>query len=95
MLPRAWKTSAVVPIPKTDNNSDVKNYRPISLLSVTSKLLKLNRIAEKSVQCDNWLRNIKCTLNYIPESIKHTKLVFSAILLSFARDQVGISFCKL
>ena len=26
-----------------------------------------------------------CTLNYIPQPIKHTKLVFSAILLSFAR----------
>ena len=26
-----------------------------------------------------------CALNYIPEPIKHTKLVFSAILLSFAR----------
>ena len=25
-----------------------------------------------------------CALNYIPEPIKHTKLVFSAILLSFA-----------
>ena len=37
----------------------------------------------------NWLRSvIKCVLNYIPEPIK---LVFSAILLSFA----GISFCVL
>ena len=34
----------------------------------------------------NYLRNvIWCTLNYIPEPIKHTKLVFSAILLSFGR----------
>ena len=40
MLSRAWKTSSVVPIPKTDNNSDAKNYRPISLLSVTSKSLE-------------------------------------------------------
>ena len=29
---------------------------------------------------------IKCALNYIPEPIQHMKLVFSAILLSFARD---------
>ena len=34
----------------------------------------------------NWIRNvIYCALNYIPEPIKHTKLVFSAILLSFGR----------
>ena len=39
-LPNAWKTSSVVPIPKTDNKSDAKNYRPISLLSVTSKILE-------------------------------------------------------
>ena len=35
-LPRAWKTSSVVPIPKAENKSDAKNYRPISLLSVTT-----------------------------------------------------------
>ena len=39
-LPSAWKTSSVVPIPKTENKSDAKNYRPISLLSVTSKILE-------------------------------------------------------
>ena len=39
-LPRAWKTSSVVPIPKAENKSDAKNYRPILLLSVTSKILE-------------------------------------------------------
>ena len=39
-LPRVWKTSSVVPIPKAENKSDAKNYRPISLLSVTSKILE-------------------------------------------------------
>ena len=39
-LPSAWKTSSVVPIPKTENRSDAKNYRPISLLSVTSEILE-------------------------------------------------------
>ena len=37
-LPSAWKTSSVAPTPKTENKSDVKNYRTISLLSVTSKI---------------------------------------------------------
>ena len=39
-LPSAYKTSSVVPIPKTENKSDAKNYRPISLLSVISKILE-------------------------------------------------------
>ena len=39
-LPSAWKTSSVVPVPKAENKSDAKNYRPISLFSVTSKILE-------------------------------------------------------
>ena len=40
-LPSSWKTSRVVPIPKAScNNSSPSNYRPISLLSITSKLLE-------------------------------------------------------
>ena len=48
---------------------------------------KLNSIAENTgFSVLNWIRNvIYCALNYIPEPIKHTKLVFSAILLSFGR----------
>ena len=40
-IPNSWKLSSVVPIPKTkpaSNNSS--NYRPISLLSIVSKLLE-------------------------------------------------------
>ena len=39
-IPGAWKTSSVVPIPKNGNKADAKNYRPISLLSVISKVLE-------------------------------------------------------
>ena len=40
-LPFSWKTSRVVPIPKgSSTNSNPSNYRPISLLSITSKLLE-------------------------------------------------------
>ena len=33
-FPESWKTSAVVPIPKSSNHKDASNYRPISLLPV-------------------------------------------------------------
>ncbi len=36
----SWKTSAVVPIPKSKDTADPANYRPISLLSVCSKMLE-------------------------------------------------------
>ena len=39
-FPQTWKLSNVVPIPKSANNTSPTNYRPISLLSVLSKLLE-------------------------------------------------------
>ena len=39
-FPEAWKLSSVVPIPKGNEHETPSNYRPISLLSVTSKLLE-------------------------------------------------------
>ena len=35
-----WKLSSVVPIPKGSDHSNPSNYRPISLLSVISKMLE-------------------------------------------------------
>ena len=40
VFPQSWKSSNVVPIPKKSDKSSPTNYRPISLLSVLSKLLE-------------------------------------------------------
>ena len=39
-FPKAWKFASIVPIPKSKNKSDPSNKRPISLLSIVSKLLE-------------------------------------------------------
>ena len=39
-LPDEWKMARVSPIPKSGDRSDPGNYRPISLLSLLSKLLE-------------------------------------------------------
>ena len=39
-VPRDWKLSSVVPIPKSGRSHSPDNYRPISLLSVLSKMLE-------------------------------------------------------
>ena len=40
MWPTMWKVSSVVPIHKKNSKSEVKNYRPVSLLPVLSKVLE-------------------------------------------------------
>ena len=39
-MPDEWKLSSVVPIPKAKEMNRPSNYRPISLLSILSKLLE-------------------------------------------------------
>ena len=51
-IPSAWKASIIVPIPKGPSNTDPSNYRPISLLSVISKMLE-------KIICDRVLRNLE------------------------------------
>ena len=46
-VPSAWKVSNVTPIPKGKDLSQCSNYRPISLLSLPSKILE--RIVHTSV----------------------------------------------
>ena len=41
-IPTEWKTARVTPIPKGATPSNPANYRPISLLSVLSKLLEMH-----------------------------------------------------
>ena len=39
-FPTIWKIASIVPIPKSGHKNDPSNYRPISLLSIVSKLLE-------------------------------------------------------
>ena len=39
-LPIQWKTSMIVPIPKSTNFANPENYRPISLICILCKLLE-------------------------------------------------------
>ena len=41
IFPKQWKISRVCPIPKTDNPTSIKDYWPISVLSVLSKVYQL------------------------------------------------------
>lgn len=39
-VPEDWKKAKVVPVPKTGDKFDIKNYRPISLLCTASKVME-------------------------------------------------------
>ena len=39
-IPRDWKSTDVTPTHKKDSKEDAKNYRPISLLPIVSKVLE-------------------------------------------------------
>ena len=48
-FPKSWKSASVVPIPQSNKKSNPSGYRPISLLTVVSKLLEkliYSRISE-------------------------------------------------
>ena len=59
-FPVLWKVSNIVPIPKTGDKSNPSNYRPISLLSILSKILEkhvarllTSQIKDKSLISDS------------------------------------------
>ena len=39
-LPELWKKANVTPVYKKDDKSKVKNYRPVSLLCIVSKIME-------------------------------------------------------
>ena len=52
--PSDWKTANVVPVHKRKSRTDMKNYRPVSLLSVMSKVME--KVINTSIM--NWRRAI-------------------------------------
>ena len=53
-FPDQWKTASVIPVHKRDSKSDPTKYRPISLLSIISKVMET--VVNKQLQ--NHLLNI-------------------------------------
>ena len=40
LFPSPWKTAKVIPLHKKDERTEPKNYRPVALLAITSKILE-------------------------------------------------------
>lgn len=82
VFPDKWKSAKVKPLYKKEEKQNIKNYRPISILSVFSKILKklmFNRITAflddtKSLTgAQNGFRKGKCIETVIQSFIEHTQ----------------------
>ena len=58
-LPAEWKRSNIVPVPKESSKSDVRSFRPISLLPLISKTFEkhIHHILLQFLTRDNLLSN--------------------------------------
>ena len=53
IFPSVWKEALVIPIPKSGNLTQVKNYRPISLLPIPGKILEKLVHSQLSMHLEN------------------------------------------
>ena len=83
-LPQEWHSHLIIPIPKTDDKSQISNYRPISLLCNLSKALEkivfdkiYEFISENSISIHQFgfMRN-RSTLKQL---ILHTEFLYSSL----------------
>jgi hypothetical protein len=107
-FPLAWKLSTVTPIHKGSNRSDVRNYRPISILSCAAKMLDNLMSKRLSAAFSSVLtgpqhaykETLSTTTNLVEFVSKITNLIESgeqveAVYLDFAKAFDSINHCTL
>ena len=86
-FPKLWKTSRIVPVHKSGSNADIANYRPISILSVFSKIFE--RLIHDSI-----LHQVKHFISdsqhgFVTKRSTTTNLVQMTELISDSLEQKG------
>ena len=92
IFPKAWKSALVVPIPKTGDLTNVKNYRPISLLPLLGKILE--KLVHK--QLSNHLESESLLISEQHGfRKKHSTLHSVAQLTNYANIKMDSKLCTL
>jgi len=98
IIPQEWKIHLVVPVYKTADRSSVKNYRPISLLSNTSKVLE-SLIYSKII--GHVLDNITtCQFGFLPgrsttqQLLSYLNNIYKATSQGHQTDSIYLDFRK-
>ena len=75
IIPSSWKLSNVTPIPKGGNEASPLNYRPVSLLSLVSKILE--RIVHSRLSSFIYSNNLmtNCQFGFRPKSSTQEALI--------------------
>ena len=90
VIPQEWKVHLIVPVYKSADRSSVKNYRPISLLCNTSKVLE-TLIYNKII--DHILNNITtCQFGFLPgrSTTQQLLLYLNSIYKATSQDHRSI-----
>ena len=109
ILPSSWKIHKVVSVPKASDPTSVKNYRPISLLSNTSKVLEriiynkiINHIIKNTNPCQfgftkncSTLQQMLIFLDQIINSPSQTDVIYFDISKAFDTVSHSILLNKL
>lgn len=107
-VPSEWKMANVVPIPKKNDPHDVTNYRPVSLLSIVSKVLEHVIFANVSNFVKSYLYDLQhgfrpnrscvtqllCVLHDLGRALDAGKEI-DAIYLDFSKAFDSVSHRKL
>ena len=88
-FPECWKTSSVVPIPKSANHSEATDYRPISLLLVVSNLKSWSDIFTSMSP------NISMNATHYPTNNGASSLASQQLQLSSLLLMIGFKHLKL
>lgn len=97
-FPKAWLSSYVLPIYKKCDRHDVKNYRPVSILSSIPKLFGKVLMPYLQWHCKGVFDS--CQHGFVPQRSTTTNLlvyeqdILSALELSSQMDVIYTDYCK-
>ena len=93
-IPHQWREAVVIPIPKPEKNqSNLSNYRPISLTSYLGKSMErmINRMLWSYLEINNVISNIQCGSRMERSTTDHLVRLKNFIRKAFARNEHCVS----
>ena len=98
IVPSSWKIHKVVPIFKLGDVNSVRNYRPISVLSNTSKVLErliFNKMIERFTKNCSTLQQMLIFINQVINTPSQTDMIYFDISKAFDTVSHSILLRKL